>query len=75
MILPDKHTPPERSLLALGALLLGHLGRPITLNRLWQRVREDPIVRSYDGFTLTLAFLYGLGALEERDGRLVRTRS
>lgn len=74
MILPDKHTPPERSLLAVGGLLLGHLGRPITLSRLWERVRNDPIVRSYDAFTLALAFLYGLGALEERNGRLVRAR-
>jgi hypothetical protein len=74
MILPDKHTSPERSLLAVGGLLLGQLARPITLNRLWERVRDDPIVRSYDAFTLTLAFLYSIGAVEEREGQLVRAR-
>ena len=74
MILPSKHIPAERSLLAVGALLLGHLGRPLTLSRLWERVRENPIVRSYDAFTLTLAFLYTVGAVEERDGRISRAR-
>lgn len=74
MILPDKHTPPQRSLLAVGGLLLGHLSRPLTLNRLWERVREDPIVRSYDAFTLAVAFLYALGAVDERDGRLAKTQ-
>ena len=74
MILPTKHTPAERSLLAVGALVLEHLGRPLTLSRLWERVREDPIVRSYDAFTLTLAFLYSVGAVEERDGRLSKAR-
>jgi len=73
MILPDKHTPPERSLLAVGALLLGHLRRPLSISTLWERVREDPIVRSYDAFVLTVSFLYALGALEERDGRLFKT--
>lgn len=73
MILPDKHTPPERSLLAVGGLLLGHLSRPLTLSRLWERVRDDPIVRSYDAFTLTVAFLYTVGALDVRAGRLTKT--
>ncbi len=74
MILPTKHTPAERSLLAIGGLLLSHLGRPISLNRLWERVREDPVVRSYDAFTLTLAMLYSLGAVEARDGQLSRAQ-
>ena len=73
MILPDKHTPLERSLLAVGALLLGHLGRPLTVNRLWERVRDDPVVRSYDAFMLTVAFLYSVGALDERDGLLTKS--
>ena len=74
MILPDKHTPSERSLLSVGALLIGHLARPVSLNSLWERVREDPIVRSYDAFTLALAFLYSLGAVDENEGRLIRAQ-
>lgn len=75
MILPDKHTPPERSLLAVGGLLLEHLSRPLTVNRLWERVREDPIVRSYDAFMLTVAFLYTVGALDEHGGELTKSRA
>lgn len=75
MIVPTKHTPTERSLLAMGALLLGHLNRPMTLNRLWERVRADPIVRSYDAFTLTLALLYSLGAIEERGAQIARSQA
>jgi hypothetical protein len=73
MILPDKHTPPERAILTVGGLVLEHLSRPLSLNRLWERVRDDPMVRSYDAFMLTLAFLYAIGAVAERDGRLART--
>jgi hypothetical protein len=58
----------------VGALLLGHLRRPVPLNRLWEQVREDPIVRSYDAFTLTLAFLFTVGAIEEQDGRIIKAQ-
>ena len=75
MILPGKHTPPEHSLLALGGLLLGHLGTPQSPSRLWELVREHPAVRSYDAYTLALAFLFSLGALHEHDGALIRSQS
>jgi hypothetical protein len=75
MILPDKHISPERSLLAAGGVILQHLEHPLAINRLWERVREDPTIRSYDSFVLTLALLYGLRAVGELDGVLVRMGS
>jgi hypothetical protein len=72
MIVPDKHTPHDRALLTVGGLLLEHLNHPTNLSGLWERVRDDPMVRSYDAFTLTLAFLYSVGAVDEHEGRLVK---
>lgn len=86
MILPTKHLPQERALLTVGATLLAHLERPITVSALWQRVnstvassghlRPDdlpiPPAPSFDWFVLALDLLHALGAVELRDGVLIR---
>lgn len=76
MILPTKHLPQERALLTVGAALLAHLERPITVSALWQRI--DGAVSpapTFDWFVLALDLLHALGAVELRDGLLVRGTS
>ena len=77
MILPTKHTRPERALLGVGAEVLEVLGRPMTVSALWDRVRErrakSPI--AYAWFVLALDLLYLIGAVEFRSGVLMRTAS
>lgn len=73
MILPTKHLPQERALLTVGAVLLAHLERPITVSALWQRFDGAvPPAPTFDWFVLALDLLYTLGAVELRDGLLVR---
>lgn len=72
MILPDKHVPPGDSLLGVGAVILGQLGQSKSVTALWESVRANPHVATFERFALTLDLLYLLGALELRDGRLVR---
>lgn len=80
MILPTKHIRPERALLTLGAEILGCLGRPKTVSRLWDDVRSGRVTGdirlgvSYDWFILALDLLFMLGALEFENG-LVRRAS
>ena len=77
MILPTKHIRPERSLLGVGAEILGTLQEPLTISALWDRVRKNratppasPI--AYAWFVLALDLLYLIGAIELRDGVLDR---
>lgn len=74
MILPTKHLPLERTLLAGGAELLGILGRPQTVSQIWDRVRGQSPFPTFDHLALTLDLLFALGMIELRDGRLRRTK-
>lgn len=75
MILPTKHVPTDQSLLGIGATILQLVESPRTVTSLWEEVRTNPAVGSFDRFTLSLSFLFALGALDWRSGRLWRTRS
>ena len=72
MILPTKHIPLERSLLAAGAAVLPLLGNPATPTALWERAKRVPEIGSYGRFVLTLDFLFAVGAIEMADGLIVR---
>ena len=74
MILPTKHISPQRSLLAVGAIVLEHLGESQTLTRLWGRLRTVPEIGTFERFVLALDLLYALGALELSNGVLSRRR-
>jgi len=72
MILPTKHISVAQSYLGMGAQVLAKIDRPITLTRLWERVREAGAITSYENFVLTLDLLYCLDAVEFNDGLLRR---
>ena len=81
MILPSKHLPQDRALLTVGATILRQLSHPITVSALWEqmpRVVVEQKVSSpmrYDGFVLALDFLFLVGAIELREGLLVRGKA
>lgn len=72
MILPTKHLPLERTLLAAGAEVLRRLDRPSTVSAVWDDVRETVAFPSFDHLVLALDVLFVVGAIELRDGRLMR---
>ena len=74
ILLPDKHMPVDRSLIGLGSLLLSNLESPVTPSSLWDRVKENPEVRGYQEFVLTLGFLNAIGVVKLNRGFLVRAR-
>lgn len=81
MILPSKHLPQDRALLTVGAVILRHLSHPITVSALWEKMPRDavdhkaPLPIRYDGFVLALDLLFLIGAIELREGLLVRGAS
>lgn len=78
MILPSKHLPQDRALLTVGAAILRHLSHPVTVSALWEQMprsakdQKAPSPLRYDAFVLALDLLFLIGALELREGLLVR---
>ena len=72
MILPTKHIKLENSLLGASAEILKRLSAGQTVTSLWNDVRTLPGMRTYARFTLTLDFLYTVGAVELHEGLLQR---
>ncbi len=72
-LLPNKHVPTNRSLVGIGALVLGHLERPASVSRLWESVRYNKEVASFGNFVLSLDYLFAIGAVDYEHGQLSRT--
>lgn len=75
MILPNKHLSGSESLIGVGALLLMHLSKPMTVSGLWSKVKERPEIGSFERFTLSLDFLFSIGAIGFEDDFLRKLAS
>lgn len=74
MILPNKHLPLNRSLLAVGGEILQILGdRPRSVSTTWEQVRLRSTMTSFEQFTLAATFLFTIGALTLDGENLRRT--
>jgi hypothetical protein len=56
--LPSKYVPVEHSAVGVAAFLVASLGANDTVSSLWDRVRHDPRVRSFDRFASALTMLF-----------------
>jgi len=78
MIIPTKHTHFSESLLGFGAYLLEKIDSIKTIDSLWNEYQNDlskgrfPAKHSFDNLLLTFVFLHSIGAVEEKDGGVVR---
>ncbi len=75
MILPSKHISEGQALLGVGAIVLRHLGRPQTVTSLWDKVRDDRSVGTYERFVLVLDLLYIIGVVNLSQGMIQRGAS
>lgn len=73
MIMPTKHIPTEQSLLGVSAQLLKALSRSRTVSSLWDEMRSNPNVATFERFTLALDLLYALDAVTLSEGLLQRS--
>ncbi len=78
MIIPTKHTNFSESLLGLGSYVLSLLHTPGTVDDLWKQYQNDYINKKYSGkhsfenLLLTIVFLHAIGAVNEKDGVIVK---
>lgn len=70
MLLPTKGINPERSLLAVGSVILSMIDPSTTVSALWERytssnmlAKNQPVI-SFDWFVLALAMLFTIQAIE-----------
>jgi hypothetical protein len=75
MILPTKHISENEAILGVGATILRHLDSPITMSGLWERTKVESNVGTFERFVLAADLLFIIGAIELRDGLLVRVQS
>lgn len=73
MILPTKHITEEQALIGVGAVLLKKATRPQTVTGLWESVREEPSVGTFERFVLALSMLHITGAVQYERGLIVRS--
>lgn len=75
MILPTKHIPQNEALIGVGATVLAQLSGPMTVSGLWERLRGEPNVGTFERFVLAANLLFLIGAIDIKDGLVVRTAS
>jgi len=70
--LPDKYTPINYSLLGVAAFIVEVLRTNDTVSTLWDRVRDDQRVRTFDRYSDALSLLFASGLLTFKGGTFVR---
>ena len=75
MILPSKHISEDQALLGVGAVVLRHLERTQTVTSLWEKLRDDRSVGTYESFVLALHLLHITGVISLSHGMIQREAS
>ena len=64
MILPNKHIYLEQSMIVIGAKILKYIStNGKNVSELWQIVKENNELKSFDQYTLGLSFLFMIGII------------
>ncbi len=74
MILPTKHTAAHEALLGTGALILRQTSKPVLLSNLWEAVKANSAIQTYERFILTLDMLHITGIIDIKDNMIVRSK-
>lgn len=71
--LPNKYIPVTHSLLGVSSHIAENLRANDTVSTLWDRVRADERIRTYDRYAEALALLYAGGLIKLDGGVLILT--
>jgi hypothetical protein len=72
VILPTKHIPENQAILGTGAVIIRELVTPQTLSGLWEKLKMNNMIGTYDRFVLSLDLLSIIGAIKMEEGLIVR---
>jgi hypothetical protein len=74
MILPSKHISEEQALVGLGAVLIEEIKKPQTVTSLWEQVRTNTAIGTFERFVLALDMLHIIGSVKLTSGMIVRVK-
>ncbi len=74
MILPSKHISQDQALIGVGAILLKEIDQPQTVTSLWETVREEDAIGTFERFVLALDMLHIVGAISLENSLIVRVK-
>jgi hypothetical protein len=69
-LLPTKYVPIEYSIIGVASLLLSQMRTNDTISTLWDRVNDEPQVRTFDRYADALTLLFAANLLDLRRGML-----
>ena len=78
MIMPSKHINFSQSLLGFGSYLLSKLDKPMSLDDIWKIYQADLskeyyiAKHSFDNLIMTFIFLYGINAIDQKNGLIYK---
>lgn len=75
MIMPSKYVREEEAIIGVGSILLQHIKNNINISTLWENVKTNHIVVTFDRFVIALDFLYILGIIDVKQNDIVRIKS
>lgn len=75
MIYPDKTIELKYTLLGVGSMVLSELDSPQTTSSLWESVKTNEEIGTFEKFVLTLDFLYLLGLIRINEGLIERLKT
>lgn len=67
-MLPDKTIRMSYSLIGVGALLLQKASAIETVSSLWEKVKKEDTINSYEKYIRGLVFLYAISAISYDHG-------
>ncbi len=71
-LLPNKYVPMEYSLLGVASLVFQEMNGNDTISGLWDRVKSDQRVRTFDRFVDALTLLFAANLIDAKNGILRR---
>jgi hypothetical protein len=80
MILPTKHLPGDRALLAVGADILATLDEPKTISRIWAELSRHnkanglSVTVTFDWFVLALDLLFTINTITYIQGYITKAQ-
>ncbi len=72
-MLPDKTIKLSYSVLGIGATLLHNMRKGDTVSSLWERIKREETINTYEKFIKGLILLNSLGAIQIENHTLRRT--
>lgn len=70
-LIPTKYVPIDSSILGVASIILGGLEANDTISALWDRVKAQPQVRTFDRYADALTLLFAAKVIDITHGTLV----